>query len=224
MSSKNERLQILEMIEQGVITANEGVRLLEALGASSTLEQGIEQVEEPVEPSGQSSAPTETTAPRSETQEVAKTTSMQEDLTRWRRWWLLPFWSGVIITLLGAGLMAWAIQNSGLGWWFTCAWLPFALGLALMVLSWGSRSARWLHVRIRQKPGKRPQSFVLSFPLPIHLTAWFLRTFGPYLPHLQRTGLDEVLLGLKQSTFMREPFFVEVDEGEGGERIEVYIG
>ena len=42
MTEKNERLQILEMIESGVITAAEGARLLQALDTDDRLEESLE--------------------------------------------------------------------------------------------------------------------------------------------------------------------------------------
>ena len=42
MTDKNERIQILEMIESGVITAAEGARLLQALDADDRLEESLE--------------------------------------------------------------------------------------------------------------------------------------------------------------------------------------
>ncbi len=222
MIAKNERWQILEMIEQGLITADEGVRLLQALEGVTSGKQvpGEATIETAEPPSPQDASAAET----NESQGKAGNEPIRANLARWRRWWSLPFWVGVGILLLGAGLMAWAIQTSGLGWWFACAWIPFALGLAVTFLAWNSRTARWLHLRIRRKPGEEPATFALSLPLPMRLTAWFLRTFGHHIPHLQTTGLDEVLLALEQSTSSQEPFYVEVDEGEDGERIEVYIG
>lgn len=226
MTAQSERWQILEMIEQGVITASEGLRLLEALQEGSRLEQVFneEADEQATQPSVQSPAHHASAAEVSETQEQTKVEAIQANLARWRRWWLMPFRAGIGIALLGAGLMAWAIQTHGLGWWFALTWLPFALGLAVMVLAWNSRTTRWLHLRIRQRPGERPASLAISLPLPIRPTAWFLRTFGHHIPHLQSTGLDEILTALEQSTSPQQPFYIEVDEGRDGERVEVYIG
>jgi len=92
-----------------------------------------------------------------------------------------------------------------------------------MALAWGSRTARWLHVRVHQKEGERPQNISISLPLPLHLIAWLLRNFGSYIPNLDATGLDEVILALDK-TSPEAPLYVEVNEGSDGERVEVYIG
>ena len=69
-----------------------------------------------------------------------------------------------------------------------------------------------------------PRNIALSFPLPIRLTAWFLRTFGPHIPQLKDTGVDELILALGDSASPGNPLLVNVNEGEGGEQVEVYIG
>jgi hypothetical protein len=137
---------------------------------------------------------------------------------------MVPFWIGVGITVLGGLLMFWAMQASGIGFWFACAWFPFLLGVAVLALSWGSRTARWMHIRVEQKSGEWPQKIALSFPLPLNLTRWFMRIFGNRIPDLNGVSLDEVLQALDKTTSPENPFYVEVEEGENGERVQVFIG
>jgi hypothetical protein len=139
---------------------------------------------------------------------------------------MVPMWAGIGVLLVGAVLMFAAYQAGGLGFWFACAALPFAAGVLIMALAAASRSARWLHVRVRtnQRTNDWPRNIVLSFPLPIRLTAWLLRLAGPYIPQLKNHGLDELILALAETTSSEAPLYVDVDEGEGGERVQVYIG
>jgi hypothetical protein len=51
-----------------------------------------------------------------------------------------------------------------------------------------------------------------------------VRTFGRFIPQLDRAGLDEMILALGQTTSKENPFYVEVNEGDTGERVQVYIG
>jgi len=149
---------------------------------------------------------------------------MPEDVEKWRRWWMLPIWAGATLTILAGALMYWAQQTYGLGFWFYCAWLPFLLGLGLIMIAWSSRTARWLHVRVQQAEGEWPRNIAISFPLPIRLTAWFFRLFGGRIPGLQGTSIDELILALDQTATPDNPLYVKVDEGEDGERVEVFIG
>jgi hypothetical protein len=239
MSDKDERRQILEMIDSGTITPAEGARLLNALSDES---QDPRSPSEPaadpylIDPdpnvyqSDRTSRSEEWTADEmheevSNEPEVLDTPFDPSNVEKWRRWWTIPLWIGVGITIIGGVLMYAAMQAAGASsFWFACAWLPFLLGIAILVIAWSSRSARWIHIRVRQKPGERPQNIALNFPLPIRLTAWVLRHFGHYIPKMEHTGLDEIILALEDNTSPDAPFYVEVDEGEDGEKVEIYIG
>lgn len=141
-----------------------------------------------------------------------------------RRWWMILMWVGLGITFLGALLMFWALQASGIGFWFACAWFPFLLGVLVLALAWSSRTMRWLHVRITQKPGEKPQHISISLPLPLRATAWFVRTFGRFIPDMPGSeGLEQVFLALEHTT-PDQPFYINVDEGEDGEKVQVFIG
>ena len=256
MSSVSERMQILEMIDSGVITVTEGTHLLQALSdlpiaepEPPALPEAATAVEAPVEslpPQGSSSAehaaaapsseaeapteamppPTEETPPppSAEAEETGEALPQPPSFTHWQRWWMIPLWVGVGVTILGGLLMFWAYQTSGIGFWFGCAWLPFLLGLAGIVLAVGSRKARWLHVRVHRKGGEHPQVIAISFPIPLRLTAWGLRTFGHRIPQLEKTSADEMILALRENTSPETPFYVEVEGGEDGERVQVYVG
>jgi hypothetical protein len=284
MSYESERLKILEMIDNGLITVDEGVDLLKALDQrSGELKAAPEALEEPspnpdlaskgekvifsapVQPSmdaqvsvtSEDSAPGEgpvdepgfeepaasqalyTTnyseagqpseenvyAPEPEPPIEEQFTSPQIDqnMRKWKGYWWIPFWVGVGITLMSAALMYSAWVAGGFTFWFACTWFPFMLGVLVMALAYASRTARWLHVRIHQQPGERPQNIAISLPLPLRLTAWFFRTFKGYIPQMGNTGIDELILAL-EATNPDTPFYVEVNEGEDGERVEVYIG
>ncbi len=199
MADETERRKILEMLDNGRIKAEDAVRLLNALSGAAPPAAGAPAPEPPAAP---------------------------PDLDRWRRWWQAPFWLGAAITLAGGGLMylalrAAAFQVSG---WFLLAACPFALGVVVMALAAASRSARWIHIRIDTGRDEWPRRLALSFPLPIRLTAWFLRAFGHRLPELRRTAVDELILALGESATPETPLYVDVKEAGGGERVQVYIG
>ncbi|MBL8058256.1 MAG: hypothetical protein JNK29_16245 [Anaerolineales bacterium] len=204
MTNEQERLNILEQIDAGRITAAEGVRRLEALTAGRPLG-------------------TEAPAPEPEPAARAAPADAPPDLAHWRRWWVFPFGVGLALTLLSSLGLYWALRAADfrLTGWFFLALLPFAGSVALMALAAASRGARWLHVRVNTGGARQIR---LSFPLPIRLTAWALRTFGPRLPQLKHTSVDELILALGESTSPQNPLYVEVDEGQAGEKVQVYIG
>lgn len=92
-----------------------------------------------------------------------------------------------------------------------------------MALAWASRTAPWLHVRVHQRPGETPQKIAISFPLPIRLAGWGLRTFGHYIPNMEGVDLEGVMKAIDESAKDGTPFFVDVDD-EDGERVQVFIG
>jgi hypothetical protein len=96
-------------------------------------------------------------------------------------------------------------------------------GVLVISLAAASRTTRWLHVRVHQEPGEWPKTIAISMPIPIHFTAWLFRIFKPHIHGMNGTSLDEVILALDK-TSPEQPFYVRVDEGEEGEKVEVYIG
>jgi hypothetical protein len=268
MTTDSEQLKILEMIENGLITAEEGIQLLNALETRSEGKPGLEaaagaDTDANQIPSGPSSS-SEETLPESIRVNLSEQISTPDQLTasfsekhsyppssaeqtpyeeppvednnttnatsesllnlkKWHDFWQIPFLIGVAITMIGGGLMNWAWQAGRFSFWFACAWFPFLFGVLVLALAWSSRTARWLHLRIHQKSGQRPAKIAISFPIPLRLTAWFLRTFGHRIPNLKYTGLDELLLALEK-TSPDTPFYIEVNEGNDGEKVEVYIG
>ncbi len=227
MTNESERLQILEMIEKGIISASEGVRLLNSL-MDEPVESATPRLSQPV-----SSSPGSTGIPPAPQVTVesaapeAKSSSAPSDyeagVQKWRRFWWIPLTIGVSITVASGALMFLAYQKSGLGFWFACLWFPLLLGIVVISLAVASRTARWLHVRVHQEAGEWPKTIAISMPLPIRFVAWILRTFRPYIPHMDETSLDEVILALDK-TSPNQPFYVRVDESGSGEKVEVYIG
>ena len=229
MSEKNERIQILEMIENGVITTEEGTRLLKAVEddqhASDPPGGGYDEYGTHAysDADGTSSSPGGDAEPVSG--EVLED-KFKPEIEKWKRWWIIPLWIGVGLTIIGSLLMLWAYQSTGFSFWFGCTWLPFLLGVAVIAMAWGSRSARWLHLRVQQEPGEWPRTIAFSFPLPLHFAAWFMRTFGKFIPQVNEIGIDfdQLIQVFETSTNSETPFYIEVDDGEGGEKVQIYIG
>lgn len=213
MTQSNERLEILEMIQQGKISPEEGLKLIEALAESWDAEdqEYLLAREEMLYP-----------PPSTESGDPLPVIS-SEEMENWRRWWVIPFWIGVGITVLGGALMYWGWAARGIGLGFIAAWIPFLIGLGIMTLGWNSRTGPWIHLRIRQKPGESPQRISLSFPLPIRFFAWSIKTFSKWVPDLPE-GAEEVLLALGDFSPGDSPLSINVDDEEDGEKVNIYIG
>ncbi len=197
---ENERLEILKMVETGQIEAQEAAMLLSALGESK-----------PVEDEGEA---------QSETLPLDWEAPEPMD-TRWTRFWVYPLMAGGAILLLGALVVALVSLTGGAWGWLLCGWPLLLLGLLVFVLALWSRSATWMHLRISER-GKRKMAF--SFPVPLGLAAWAIRIAQPFVPQLRDTGVDEVILAVRDSASRGEPLFIDVQDDEDGERVELYLG
>ncbi len=152
----------------------------------------------------------------------------EREITYWKQWWLVPFWIGTVITVLGALIMYLGYEAAHFGFVFWLAWFPFFIGVFIIALSWQNRMTHWLHVRIHQKPGEKPGKISISLPLPLGLAAWFLRNFGHLIPGLNAqklTGAEmaDMISALEKAISLENPFYVHIN-GDDGEEVEVFIG
>jgi hypothetical protein len=203
------QLEILGMIERGEITADEGVQRLSAPPPAITSTQ-----------THADSGPTYRELPP----------EMEEQIKKWQSWWMIPVWIGISLILLGAWWMSSSFQNAGgVNFWFFCAWLPLLIGIGLAALAWPSPNRTWLHVRIREDKEDHKQRVNISMPLPLKLASWGFRTFKHRIPDdvrdkLDASAIDEVLTTLGSSASQGTPFYVQVEEDDGSEKVEVFIG
>jgi len=216
MVNQAER-KVLDMVEQGQISAEEGLRLINAMDGQS---------EKPSESTDYEASSADRELVEINTEEAASRPQIpQEELDRMKhlkRWWILPFAIGLLITTLGAIWMYMGYTAKGFGFGFWLAWIPFLLGILITAVSYQSSHGVWLHVRIKQKPGESPQRIVISLPIPLGLTRWVVTTFGDRIPGLKDQPVSEYSEILK-SISPEDPFYVHVDEGNG-EEVEVFIG
>ncbi len=210
MNPSDERIEILDMVQRGTISPEEGLKLIEALGESWEEELDLENSRDRngVDPEQFSSAPD----------------FAGEDFDKWRAWWIIPFWLGVGITTLGGSLLYSSLLAKGIGIGFILSWIPFLIGVGIMVLGWNSKTGAWVHIRIDQKPGETPQRIAISLPIPIRFLAWIIRNFGSFIPGLDFTGIDEVILALGKHSPGDTPLSINVSDDEDGEQVKVYIG
>ena len=103
----SERQQILKMIEDGKITAEEGLTLMQALGDEP------EDVVVAEHPAGDE-IPSFITEPGGEAEGEKKTDpEFDRKVNRFRSLWTIPLWVGVAITVVGAYWMYASMQASG---------------------------------------------------------------------------------------------------------------
>lgn len=137
---------------------------------------------------------------------------------RWRYWWLLPLYFGILA--MGIGIVL-AFQG---GWgWLLAAPLLLA-GAVSTFLALASRRSPWLHVRLYNPSRTWPKTIGISLPLPMRFAAWSVRTIGPLIPNLEQQAIAEVLLAFELGRRTDEPLHVEIDDRDTGGRVEIYLG
>ncbi len=203
--SSEEKKQILKMIDSGKITAEEALTLIAALD------------ENPVE--GEVDDDFYVASPNSGFEPLD---GLNSGASKIRRFWYIPVWIGVGITVLGGVLMFWAMQTSGFGFWFYCAWLPFLLGVLVVALAAGGHSSHWIFVHIKHPPNSTEKDISLGIPLPSGLGMWALRNFGHYIPNVDKAFLSGLLRILEESPVGEPQVVVDVQEDDG-EQVQVFI-
>jgi hypothetical protein len=220
-----EREQVLKMIENGKISPEDGLKLMQTLAQNPV----DDEVPAGTTETGARSGPV-TAANKDGAEAQREKSSFETDAriarvkSAVRRLWQIPLWIGVLITILSAWGMYTLVHAARFNFWFFCLSALLLLGVLVIVAAIGSRKARWIFVDVHQKPGEKPARIFLGFPLPLKLAAWFLRTFGHYIPDLGKTNVDEVIQVIEAGFTGEEPLVVNVDEGDEGERVQVYIG
>lgn len=203
--------EILEKVERGELTAQQGAALL----------AGEEQPASEAH-AGAAAFRGETPAVETPADEPKSDPDLENRLKYWKRWWMVPLWVGIGIFAIGAGLIAWGHTSERM-FWFVCGFFPLFLGLVTMSIAWWSQYARWVHVRVKE--GKSGGTRVsISLPVPLRLAGWTMSTFGNHIPGLRDQKDAREMIGpmLNQLDKDRETIAVEVNEKDGTE-VQVYI-
>jgi hypothetical protein len=209
--SSEERKKILQMVEDGKITAEEAAQLMRALDADAA-EVGADVLE------------TET-ATGFEGDDRSSGADFERVKARARSFAMIPLWIGVLIAVLSSWGIYTIQQNAGMNFWFYCLLFPLFLGIVLIVIGAGGQSSRWLYVNVDRRTARDgPKNISLGFPLPLGLTSWFLRTFGRNIQGMKNTNVDDIIQILDATGKSDQPFIVNVNDDGDGERVQVYIG
>jgi hypothetical protein len=216
--SSEERKKILQLVEEGKISAEDAASLMRALDDDAdAAEAEIEVIHR------ESASGFENEA----WSESARTDAPEFDQikSRARRFALIPLWAGVIVTVFSA----WAIyaiqQNAGVNFWFYCMILPLMLGVLLIALGSGGRSSRWIYVNVDRrnaKDGDGPRHITLGFPAPLGLFGWFFSTFGQSIEGMGKGKGQAIAHMIEAAMTSDEPLMVNVDDDDA--HVQVYIG
>lgn len=210
--SSEERRKILQMVEEGKISAEDAASLMSALADDDADESVEAEVEVFESRSGFG-------------YERPEAPEFDRIKARARRFALVPLWVGVFVTVLSA----WAIysiqQSAGTNFWFYCMIFPLMFGMLLIALGGGGRASRWIYVDVNRKdakPGDGPKHITLGFPAPLGFVAWFFDNFGQSLKGMDRSKVDGIVQMMRATRDSNEPLMVNVDDDDA--HVQVYIG
>jgi len=210
--SSEERRKILQMVEEGKLTAEQAASLMRALDADQDQPEAEPDIIQPGLTSG--FAGSDASAPE-----------FEEVKARARRWAMIPLWIGIIVTVFSAWGIYEILNDFGTNYWWICLLFPLFIGILLIALGAGGPGTRWLYVNVDRRDAEDwPRTITFGFPLPLGLASWFLRNFGHTIHGLGNTSVDDIIQILDATGKTNEPLIVNVDEGANGEHVQVYIG
>lgn len=205
----SEREQVLKMIDEGKISAEQGLKLLQALTEDEDAEPPALTAPEAAD-SGFSAGPS---APDPVIESLQR---------RVRLFYWVPLSGGLLLTLWMAWQMYGSVQANSTGLLFYCLQFPaLLLGIFLLSLGAASQSSRWLYLDVQQKPGQKPGHILLGFPL--NWARWLLSVFGNFIPSKEKQAAEAMMTAVHDTTGAA-PLVVQVDEGSDGEKVKLYIG
>lgn len=208
--SSEERKKILQMVQDGRISAEQAASLMRALEADADSAEAEVKVVEAGAGSGY---------------ETNAAPEFEEVKSRARRFAMIPLWIGVFIAVMSAWGIYSVQQSAGVNFWFFCLMVPLLLGVLLIALGAGGENSKWLYVNVdRRNAPDWPRNITLGFPLPLGLTAWFLRNFGQYIHGMEKTNVDEIIQILDATGKSGAPLIINANDNEDGEHVQVYIG
>ena len=215
--SSEERKKILQMVEEGKVSAGDAARLMLALDADEDSAEAEMEVIQTGTSQGR----------RSEGFESTEAPEFEEIKSRARRFSLIPLWIGIFITVISAWAIYGTQQNGAANFWFYCMLLPLLAGVFLITLGAGGRSARWIYLDVDRPYAKRgdgPRHITLGLPLPFGIIDWFFRTFGNYFQGLSKGRLEGMIQLLNATRNSNEPFILNIDDSDDGEHVRIFIG
>jgi len=250
---EQERAEILRMLKEHLITAEEAAVLLSALKGFPADEEALEdEDEEEVAPAGGGSGAAAGPEGEGPVPTAAVFTPVSDDRPQPSPLPPLPTvlpspdtaerktiapaaslgWEsvaviagGMIILLLGTILIAGVYLGArSFGWVLFCGLPLIALGTLAVAAGWWIRSALWLRVDIRERKGTRLR---LGFPVPWTILQWGMKIGRHYTPREEQTKMDqaiEFLRAAEEEMKAGRPFTVDVVDDEDGDEVHVWLG
>ncbi|MBP8998489.1 MAG: hypothetical protein KBG10_09430 [Anaerolineaceae bacterium] len=207
MTFEESRLEILRRVGNGTLTVEEGSDLIGILDHSDV--RTAREEEESIPDDGVYSD--DVIAP-------------PQVSNWWKALWSLILLGGATLTGFSAYWAYQGFQKAGLGWGFWLSWIPFLLGVVIMVLGGVLLDSPWLYLKVVTRDEGKPIKIAFAIPLPIKLASWIFTTFHSHLPaNMQEMNLNDLLIEVENALKRGEPFQVVVDDEDDDEKVIILI-
>ncbi len=220
MTTSEERQQVLRMVAEGKITPEEGSRLLAALSGNALpgpAESATTSEPAPADP--QTESQQEAYTPEQEV--ISPPPPVGTKTPDTRHWWQVPFWIGAALLVAGAFTLAGALSSGAFCLVLLCGLPMLVIGILAVIVAWFARNGPWVHIRVKNdRPGEH--SFNLSVPLDLGVVA--VRVAEPFVPQMRDTGVDDVIVSMKDNVKKDQPLIIDVNDDEDGEHVQVIVG
>ena len=229
MATSEERQRILQMISTGKITAEEGTLLLNALSGSPQpdratppdqprLAQPIDQtasanrIEEPIFEQAET--------PTVEGEVIDPPPPIDIPMPDTRHWWQVPFWISSAVLIAGAFIVAGALSSGAVCFVLLCGLPLLFLGVIGIIVAWFARNGPWVHIRVKNN---RPGEHNVNISVPLDLGVVAVRVAEPFVPQMRNSGIDDVIVSLKDNVQRDRPVIIDVNDDDDGEQVQVIV-
>jgi hypothetical protein len=225
MATSEERQRILQMISSGKITAEEGTRLLNALSGSPQPDQPTPpdqpQIAAPIDRIEEEPAAQQEKAPTPEAEVIDPPPPIDAPMPNTQHWWQVPFWIGLAVLIAGAFIVAGAISSGAWCLVMVCGLPLLFLGVIGVIVAWFAHNGPWVHIRVKND---RPGEHNVNISVPLDLGVVAVRVAEPFVPQMRNTGIDDVIVSLKNNVQKDRPIVIDVNDDEDGEHVQVIVG
>lgn len=223
MTTSEERQQVLRMIADGKITPEEGSRLLAALGGATPPELVTPNAStEPTQeaPRAEQAEPQQQAYTR-EQEVISPPPPIDAQIPDTRHWWQVPFWIGAALLIAGAFTLAGALSSGAICIVMLCGLPLLLIGIVAIIVAWFARNGPWVHIRVKHsRPGDRD----INLSVPLDLGVMTVRVAEPFVPQMKKTGVDDVIVSMKDNVQKDKPLIIDVNDDEDGEHVQVIVG
>jgi hypothetical protein len=225
MATSEERQRILQMISTGKITAEEGTLLLNALSGNPQPDRPAPpdqpQIAPPVDRAEEAQAAQQDKATTPESEVIDPPPPIDVNMPDTRHWWQVPFWIGLAVLIAGAFTIAGALSSGAVCFVLVCGLPLLFIGLILIIVAWFARNGPWVHIRVKNN---RPGEHNVNISVPLDLGVVAVRVAEPFVPQMRNTGVDDVIVSLKNNVKGDQPVIIDVNNDEDGEHVQVIVG